>query len=180
MFLNLRVHDYDRHIYPHIKNGVVIDTSVFKIIVDGIICTRFSKKESPEFADILLFLDYLKMNNKWSKFFITPHVLTEVCTQLRNGYSKWKNFPKIIEEILPIITEMEDKVVKKNEILRLIDLKNPVIEIGDMSIFVIADDFVSRNVKIAILTNDNELNKRYEDSRSVMVLDYKSNLLNLL
>lgn len=180
MFLNLQIHKYDQHIYPHIKNGIIIDTSVFKIIVDGIVCTRFSKKEYPEFTEVLSFLDYIKMNNKWGKFFITPHILTEVCTHLRNDYSKYKNFSEIVKEIIPIIAEMEDKAVKKYDILRLIDLKNPVLEIGDISIFVIADDFANRGVKVAILANDRGLNKKYEDSKDVMVLDYKSNLLNQL
>lgn len=180
MFLNLHVHKYDRDIYPHIKNGIIIDTSVLKIIMDGIVSTRFSKKESLEFAEILSFLDYLKINNKRSKFFVTPHVLTEICTHLRNDYSKWENFSEIVKEIIPIIAEMGDKAVKKDEILRFIDLKNPIIEIGDISIFVIADDFASRGVKVAILADDCGLNSKYEDSRDVMVLNYKSNLLNLL
>ncbi len=180
MYLNLQVHKYDKDIYPHIKNGIIIDTSVFKIIVDGIVCTKFSKKSSPEFIEVLSFLDYLKMNNKWSRFFITPHVLTEVCNHIRNDYSKWENFSEIIKEIIPIITEMEDKTVKKDEILRLIDLKNPVVEIGDISIFVIANDFANRDVKIAILANDRELNQKYENSKNVMLLNYKNNLLNLL
>ncbi len=180
MFLNLQIHEYDKHICPYVKNGVVIDTSVFKIIIDGIIFTRISKKKYSEFNDVLSFLDYLKMNNNWSKFFITPHVLTETCTHLRNDYSKWKNFSEIIKEIIPIINEMEEKAVKKDEILKFINLENPIVEIGDISIFAVADDFANRGVKIAILSNDRELNKKFEYSRDVMVLDYKSNILNLL
>ena len=75
---------------------------------------------------------------------------------------------------------MEDKIVRKDEIIRLINLKNPIIEIGDMSIFVIADNFINRDLKIAVLANDRKLNKKYEDSKQILVLDYKSNLLNLL
>ncbi len=180
MLLNLQIHKYDQHIYPHVKNGIIIDTSVFKIIVDGIVSTRISKKESPEFNELLSFLDYLKINNKWNKFYITPHVLTEICTHLRNDYCKYNNFPKIVKEIIPILAEMEDKIVRKDEIIRLINLKNPIIEIGDMSIFVIADNFINRDLKIAVLANDRKLNKKYEDSKQILVLDYKSNLLNLL
>jgi len=180
MFLNLQIHKYDKDIYPYIKNGILIDTSVFKVIVDGIVCTRLSNKKSPEFEEILFFLDYIKMNNRWSKFFITPHVLTEVCTHIRNEYSKWLNYKEIIKQIIPILEGMEDKVVKKDEILQFIDIENPVVEIGDISIFVIADDFVGRNEKVAILANDRELNKKYEYTKNVLLLDYKSNLLNLL
>lgn len=180
MLINLQLHKYDRHIYPHLKNGIIIDTSVFKIIIDGIVSTRISKKESQEFSRVLLFLDYLKINNKWNKFLITPHILTETCTHLRNDYSKWENFPEIINEVIPIINEIQEKTVKKNDILRLIDPKNPVMEIGDISIFVIADNFASKGVKVAILSNDRKLNRKYEYSKDVMVLDYRSNILNFL
>lgn len=180
MFLNLQVHDYDSDIVPFIRNGIIIDTSVFKIILNGIICTRISKKNLPEFNEILLFLDYIKVNNKWKKFYITPHILTEICTHLRKDYNGWNNYKEIIQEILPILTDMEEKTVFKNEIIRLIDFKNPVVEIGDISIFVVADDFVSRHVKVAILANDAGLNNKYKDSKDVMLLDYKSNLINLL
>lgn len=180
MFLNLQVHKYDKDIYPYIKNGIIIDTSVFKIIVDGIVCTRFSRGKSLELDEIMNFLDILKMNNKWSKFFITPHVLTEVCTHIRNDYRKWLNYKEIIREIFPIITEMEEKAVKKDDILKFIDLGNPVVEVGDISIFVIADDYAKRNAKVAILANDRELNNKYINSNNVLILDYKSNMLNQL
>lgn len=180
MFLNLQIHDYDKDIFPFIKNGIIIDTSVFKIFIDGIVCTRISKKKSSEFEDILLFLDCIKMNNRWEKFFVTPHVLTEICTHLRNDYNKWNNYKEIIKEIFPILTEIEEKTVTKGEIMRLIDFNNPIVEIGDISIFVIANDFISKHAKIAILANDNELNRKYKYSNDIMLLDYKSNLINFL
>lgn len=180
MFLNLQVHEYNKDIYPYIKNGIIIDTSVFKIIVDGIVCTRFSKKKSPELDEIMNFLDILKMNNKWGKFFITPHVLTEICRHIRNDYDDWKNYKEIIKQIFPMITAMEEKAVKKDEILRLIDYGNPIIEIGDISIFVIADDYENRKEKIAILAEDGGINNKYIDSKNVMVLNYKLNMLNQL
>ncbi|MBI4097666.1 MAG: hypothetical protein HY426_01370 [Candidatus Levybacteria bacterium] len=180
MFLNLQVHSYDKHILPYIKNGILIDTSVFKIIVDGIVTTRISKKKDHDFEEILEFLDFIKMNNRWGKFFITPHVLTEVCNHLRNDYNRWRNYKQIINEIMPILSQMEDKIVKKDDVLKLIDLKNPIIEVGDLSIFVVAEDFINRNEKIAILANDRELNKKYEYSSGILLLNYKSNMLNLL
>lgn len=180
MFLNLQTQNYDRDIYPFIKNGIIIDTSVFRIIVNGIVVTRISKQKSPELDEILSFLDYIKMNNRWSKFFITPHILTEICNHLRNDYNKWENYKEIIKEIIPMIAEMEDKTVTKDEILKFIDLENPVVEVGDISIFVTADNFTGNHIKVAILANDRRLNEKYRDSNGVMVLDYKSNLLNFL
>jgi predicted nucleic acid-binding protein len=178
MFLDLRTHDYDRHIYPHIKNGIIIDTSIFLFIVDGIVCTKFSNKKSQEFENVSYILDRIKMNNKWSKFFITPHILTEICNNIRNKYNKLDNFREIIKEVIPLIGEMEDKIVKKEEILRYVDTNYPVLEVGDISIFVIADDFAFKKVKIAIFANDDNLNKKYQDSKDVMVIDYKSIILN--
>lgn len=180
MFLNLQTHDYDKDIVPFIRNGIIIDSSVFITIVDGIVSTRFSKKESQDFKDILSFLDYIKMTNKWSKFFITPQILTEICTHTRNVYSKWENYSEIIKEIVPMLADMIDKPVKKADILPLVDFKNPILEIGDISIYVVADDFANKREKIAILASDRELNGRYQDNEHIMVLDYKSNILNLL
>lgn len=180
MYLNLQVHEYNKHIYPFIKNGIIIDTSVFKILIDGIVSTRLSNKASPELDEIISFLDILKMNNKWNKFFITPHVLTETCTHIRNDYSKWGNYNEIIAEIFPIINEMMEQSVSKDKILKYIDLDNPVVELGDMSIFVIADDYSQRKEKVSVLANDRKLNQRYKDSKNILVLDYKANLLNLL
>lgn len=180
MFLNLQIHKYDQHIFPYIKNGIIIDTSVLKIIIDGLITTRITKKQSPEFNQVMSFLDILKMTEQWQKFFITPHILTETFTHFRNDYSNWKNFRELCEEIFPIFKEMAEKNVNKDEIFQFIDNKNPVVEVGDISIFVAVDDFVKRKVKFAILANDRSLNARYETSNNVMVLNYKSNLLNLL
>lgn len=180
MLLNLQVHKYDQDIYPHIKNGVIIDTSVFLTIVDGIVIKRFSNKKSSEFEKILQFLDILKINNRWSKFFITPHILTEVCNNIRNTYSKRCDFAEIVNAVMPLIAGMEDRSVTKGEILRYINFKKPVLEIGDISIYVIADDFAQKDSKIAILATDYGFSKKYEYNKYVMVLDYRSNILNLL
>lgn len=180
MFLNLQVHDYDKDIAPFVRNGIIIDTSVFLIILDGIVDTRFSRKPSQQLEQISTFLDLLKVNNRWGKFFVTPHVLTEICTHLRGKYSKNQNYKEIVKEIFPILNDMEERCVKKDEILQSVNLLNPVVEIGDISIFVVADDFASKHTKIAVLANDYELNKRYEDNKDVLVLDYQSNVINLL
>lgn len=180
MLLDLRVHEYDKDIYPYIKKGIILDTSVFKIIADGIVCTRFTKKKSPEFDEIMNFLDILKMNNKWSNFFITPHILTEICRHIQHDYNHWKNYKEILEQIFPMIAAFEEKAVKKEEILLLIDYKNPIVEVGDISIFVIADDYEDKKKKIAILAEDGRINNKYIQSKNVMVLNYKLNMLNQL
>ncbi|MBU4353698.1 hypothetical protein KKA18_03375 [Patescibacteria group bacterium] len=180
MFLDLRVHDYDRDIAPFLRKGIIIDTSVFKIIVDGIVKTRISKKNSTELKEILDFLYYIKVNNRWNKFFITPHILTEICTRLRNDYRKHRNYKEIVKEIIPILTEMNEHNVGKEKIMGSIDFKNPIIEIGDISICLVADDYINNSEKIAILSNDYGLNTKYQDSKNVMVMDYKANIRNLI
>lgn len=180
MYLNLQSADYDKDIAPFVRNGILIDTSVLKIIIDGIVTTRLSKKKDSEFEHVLSFIDMIKMSNKWGKFLITPHILTEVCTHLRHDYNKYANYKEIVKEIMPIIDQAEEKNAEKKNILELVDLNNPIIEIGDISIFVVADDFVNKDLKISILANDEGLNKRYQDSKKVLVMDYKSNIQNLL
>jgi len=178
MFLNLQIHN-NTDITPFVHNGIIIDTSVFKIIVDGVVCTRISKRKSEEFDQLLLFLDLIKMNNRWDKFFITPHVLTEIGTHLRNDYSKWNNYKEIVEEIIPILRAMEEKNVKKDTILNYIDLKIPIVELGDISICLTADDFIASSEKVAILSSDRGLNQKYQDNRDIMVMDFRSNIYNL-
>lgn len=183
MFLDISLHKYDKDIIPFIKNGIIIDTSVIKIIIDGLVSTRISKKKLDELSDykkLLDFLDLIKVNNKWNKFFITPHILTEVCTHLRNKYNKWENYNKIIEEVLPLLKDMKERLVNKTDIITRIDFKNPIVEVGDISIFVVADNFVTTLSKVAILAKDDELNKKYQYSTKVMVMDYESIVLNRL
>lgn len=180
MLLNLQTDDFDKDIYPFIKKGVLIDTSVFILIIDGIVCTRLTKKKDPELDKITSFLDLLKIKNKWDKFLITPHILTEICTHLRKDYSKTPKYGEIVREVLPLLAEMEDKVVGKDEIIKLIDLDNPIVEVGDISIFVVADDFIQEDIKVAILSNDYRINGKYKDSKNVMILDYQNNMLNQL
>ena len=62
--LNYQHFDYDNDILPFIKNGVIIDTSVLKIIFDGIVSARISKKPCDELNKILLFLDRIKVRDK--------------------------------------------------------------------------------------------------------------------
>lgn len=180
MFLNTIDYNYDKDVIPFIKNGIIIDTSVIKIIINGLISTRISRKKVPEFEKLLNFLDLIKVNNQWNKFLITPHILTEVCGHLRNDYNKHNNYKTIIEEVLPLLEDMKEKSVSKDKLIASIDLKNPIIEAGDISIFAVTNDFIKDTKKIAILVKDNQLGKKYKDYQNVMVMDYNSIILNSL
>lgn len=174
--------DYDKDIAPFIKSGVIIDTSVVKKIVDGLIATEISRKESAELRKILYFLDLIKLSSRWERFFITPHILTEVCRHLRDDYEKsWgDNFYKAVEMALPILAAMSERMVGKDEFLKQIDERKPVIEAGDISIFVITDGFIAKKEKISILVDDRRIKNKYEDHPHVMIMDYQSVILNAL
>lgn len=179
MFFDIRsVKDFDKDVSPYTKNGILIDTSVFKEIVDGTVKTRFEKKESSEFKMILIFLDLIKTNNKWHKFVITPHIFTEICKHLHNDHSHHKHYKKIVDLIVPMLSEMREDDVQKDRILKYIDFNSPVIEIGDISIFIVADNFVRKNEKVAILSKDDGFNKKYEYDKNVMIMDYRFNIIN--
>jgi hypothetical protein len=183
MFLDIINDDYDKDIIPFIKNGIIVDTSIIKIIIDGLVSTKIcgkKLKDLPDYEGLLGFFDLMKINNRWDRFFITPHIFTEICTHLRNDYSRWNNYKRIVEEVLPILKNIGEKSVEKNDIMNCIDLKNPIIEIGDISIFIIAEDFLNTVGRIAILAKDRELNRKYRDNPNVMVMDYESIMLNLL
>ncbi|MEK7570865.1 MAG: hypothetical protein AAB553_01200 [Patescibacteria group bacterium] len=170
--------DFTQDVSPYLRNGILIDTSVFKEIVDGTVKTRFEKKESSELKMILEFLDLIKMNNKWSKFVVTPHILTEICKHLHNDHSHHNEYKKIVDLIVPMLSEMREDDVQKERILKYIDFNSPVIEIGDISIFIVADDFVSKKEKVAILSKDDGFNAKYQYNQDVMVMDYRFNIIN--
>jgi hypothetical protein len=178
MFLDISNSDYDKDIIPFIKNGIIIDTSVMKIIIDGMIETRISKKESPDFERLLYFLSLIKVNNRWNKFLITPHILTETCTHLRNDYSKFHNYSRIVGEVFPLLSEMEERSVSKEKIISSVDLKNPIVEVGDISIFTVTEDYVKQSKKISILVKDNRICRSYESDKNVMIMDYNSIIYN--
>jgi len=183
MFLDITNFDYDKDIIPFTRNGIIVDTSIIKIIIDGFISVRFTgikPSQLPEYENLLYFFDLIKVNNKWDKFLITPHILAEVCNHFRNTYNKYHNYKDIVKEFLPIIKDMGEHPISKKEIIHYIESKNPVIEIGDISMFLVADDFISKNEKTAILAKDTRLSNTYFDHPKVMVMDYKSIALNIL
>lgn len=178
MFLDLQQHEYEADVVPFIRNGIIIDTSVLDTLIIGIVDTRIGKKQSLEFQQILKFFDLMKVNNRWEKFFITPHILTEVCNHFRNKYCKHGDYKKIVGEVLPILKTMQENIVRKDSIVQLIDFKNPVIEIGDMSIFVTTDDFINSGKQVAILSNDRDMNRKYQHHPRIMIMDYQSVIWN--
>ena len=181
MFLDLNQHKYETDVIPFIKNGIIIDTSVIDIIVEGLIETRIAKKklsQCQDYQNLLVFFDLMKLTNKFDRFCITPHILTEVCNHFRNRYSKRQDYAGLIDEVMPLMRDFQEHVVEKTEVLNRVDLKNPVIEIGDLSIFVAADAIVISGKKIAILSRDRELNRVYASDSKVLVMDFESVVLN--
>lgn len=179
MFLELNaIKDYDREIVPFIKNGIIIDTSVLWEMIDGLVTTRIGGKSHTQYDMILGFLDRIKVGNQWNRFYITPHILTETAHRLRNSYRKREDYKKIVGEIMPMLAVFGEYNADKNNIIKRVDFANPVIEVGDISIFVVADDFFGRQGKIAILSNDGGINEKYQYNPRVMVMDYRAAVLN--
>ncbi|TSC67359.1 MAG: Uncharacterized protein CEO19_269 [Parcubacteria group bacterium Gr01-1014_73] len=183
LLLDLGRQDYDKEIMPFLRNGIIIDTSIIFKIIQGHILTRVTKKKSeemPDYKNILDFFDLIKIQNRWEKFFITPHILTEVCRHFRETYDKWNNYRELVLEIMPILENMKEEVVIKDDFMKKIDHKNPVIEAGDISIYVTAENFSSKNRKVALLADDSGITDRYINHPQVLVLNYQSVILNSL
>ena len=181
MLLDIDVHGFEKDIIPYIKNGIILDTSVIKIFIDGFIATRFSKKpikDIPEYNQLLVFFDLIKINGQFDKFLITPHILTEVCNHFRNDYGKTYK-KEIFEEVMPFLCGMSEANVGKNRIFDRLNIIKP-IEIGDLSICVLTDDFIGEKNKITILAKDAGLNANYKDHPTVMVMDFQSIYYSLL
>lgn len=167
---------------PFIKDGILIDTSVMILFIDGFISVRYSKKSNEDYDCLLNFFNLIKVNNKWDKFRITPQILTEVCNHFKNIYNKTPNFKDLANDIIPILAEMkDDKEITKKDIISKIDfgLTSPIIEIGDISIFLVADSISNKKEKTSILVKDWRFNEEYKDNSNVMVMDYNNILLNL-
>ena len=82
--------------------------------------------------------------------------------------------------IIPILKDMqEERNFGKEKILDFINLNKPIIELGDISIFLSVDDIVDNSKKIAILAKDDGFNKRYKNHPNVLVIDYDRVVLSL-
>ncbi len=173
--------NYDKDISPFLINGIFIDTSVMKIFIDGYINHFFSSKEDVNYNNLIALLDYLKINSKWQKFLITPHILTEICHHFYCDHNKRNDYPNIVKQIFPILkTIKEEREIIKDDILDFVDINKPIIELGDISIFLCVDKIINTSKKTAILVNDRGFNKRYEYHPKVMIIDYKKTILDLL
>ena len=167
-------------VIPFLKNGILIDTSVMYVFIDGHISAQYAKQVIPGHTALLDFFDLIKVSNKWNKFVITPHIFTEVCNHFRKNYRKRYNYKELTEDIIPILGDMKEcGGILKSEIIEHIDKKNPVIEVGDISIYIAADKLTEDRNKMAILANDSGYNSRYVDNLDVMVMDYNNIILNL-
>jgi len=173
--------DYIKHILPFTKNGVFIDTSVMKIFIDGFLEWKFSKKLEKDYQGLSDLFEALKLTN-WNKLLITPHILTEICHHFvcDKDRDKRKDYCDMVKIVIPILDEIkEEKEITKENILKLINMDKPVIELGDISIFVAVDDIVNSSCKTAILVNDAGFNNRYENHPNVLIIDYNKTILDL-
>ena len=180
--INTEHTDFIKHILPYTRNGIIIDTSVMKIFLDGFIKLKFSGKLDLDYKDLILLLEHLKVANRWNKFLITPHLFVEICQHFcqDNDRNKRDDFKKIVEEIMPILREFNEEAnIKKDDILNLVDNNKPVIEIGDLSIFVAVENILETKDKIAVMANDGGIRVKYENYQNVMIIDYSQTILDL-
>ncbi len=184
--INTEHTDFIKHILPYTKNGILIDTSVMKMFIDGFIQLKFSKQKNQEYCDLISLFELLKVGNKWDKFWITPHLFTEICHHFcRDKCSgicrnKRKDFKDIVKEIIPILKDInEEEGIKKNLILNLIDKDKPVIEMGDLSIFVAVDNILETKDKISVIAKDKGIKEKYENYPNVLMIDYYKTILDL-
>lgn len=180
---NIRLENYQTFILPFLKNGIVVDTCVVREFIHGFIETRIARKRLDplsEFEQINVVFDLLHVTQKWSRLYVTPHVLTEICRYLENTFNGRKDYKEVVHEIFPILEGMSEYAVSKIDFCKQIDQSKPVIEAGDISIFVTTEDFINKREKIAILTKDGRIRDRYESTPNVLVMDYRTIAYNMV
>lgn len=182
MFLDVTDLDFDRDVIPFTRNGIILDTSVIKIFIDGLIATRIEKRRLanlPEFKQLTAFFDLIKVGVKFERFIITPHILTEVCSHIRNDYGKRKDYQNVFEHMSPFLFEMTERLVGKEQVLEKVTTGQP-IEIGDLSIHVVTDGILNENKTISILAKDRKLNAVYKEHPKVLVMDFENIFYNMV
>jgi len=180
---NVRTQDYETFIAPFLVNGVILDSCVLYELIDGLVKTRISKKKLDplsEFEQINVVFDLLHLTSKWNKLYITPHILTETCRYLETTYNFRHDYAKIVEEVFPIFENTSEYPVSKDNFCKKIDPQQPIIEAGDISIFVTADNFTNRKEKIAVLTKDSRIRNKYKNLSYVLVMDYRTIAYNVV
>ena len=155
-----------------------------KIFIDGFISTQFSGKDVPQYEKLISFFHKIKIISggfkeeyHWDKFLITPHIFTEICTHIKNEYRTNHNYCDIIKNIIPILGKVKEFEVKKDNILNHVNMNNPIIEIGDISIFLTIENYERNNEKIAVLEKDGQFLKDYGNNKKVMVIDFDLTML---
>lgn len=182
MILDLKYEhtDFIKHIIPFIKGGIFIDTSVLKIFLDGYIKIRFSKQKDSSYDDLISLFELLQIKNNFSKLLITPHIFTETCSHLNRDYNKREDYKEIIKEVIPFLSDLsEHPSVKKNDILCCVELKKPIIEVGDISIFLSVDNINNSKQKTAILVKDSHFRERYASNPNILIIDFDKTILDL-
>ncbi len=125
-------------------------------------------------------MDFIKLNNEWEKFLITPHILTEVLQHFTNDkYYEGRKYQEILNEIMPVLQRMRERNIEKDKILSYVNYSRPVIEMGDISIFVATDDSSNSNEKIAVLSADRLMIYEFVDNPLVLGINYKNIMINL-
>lgn len=173
--------NYIKDVLPYIDNGIIIDTSVLKIFINGFVNVQISKKTSQEYDDLIKFFELIKINNQWAKVMITHHIFTEICIHIRNNYRMNHNYNEIIKNIIPILVNTKEYNIKKDNILNHIDMKDPIIEIGDISIYLTIKNYEKNGEKICVFEKDGKFLKEYGDEtiKNVMVIDYDKVMLDI-
>lgn len=182
MFLDLNQYTQNKYI-PFLKNGIIIDTSVLIIFIDGLIETRIGKKllgPTTEFRLLLSIFDRFKLTGQYAKFCITTHILTEFCSHIRNCYNDNENYDEIVLLARSILDPMCEKVIEKQKMLDRVGKTKPHLELGDISIFLVADDFVNSGKKVAVLAKDRIITTTFKDHQHVMMMDFNHLSYNLV
>lgn len=180
---NVRTQDYETFIAPFLRNGVILDSCVLYELINGIVEKRISKKELDplsDFEQINVVFDLLHLASRRNKLYITPHILTETCRYLEITYNRRRDYVKIVNEVFPMLENMSEYPVSKDDFCKQIDRQRPIIEAGDISIFVTADNFMGKKEKIAILTKDGGIRNKYKDLPYVLIIDYKTITYNMV
>jgi len=181
MFLDIYdFKDYIDDISPYLKHGVLIDTSVLIPFFDGLIFEYNQHKDDDEKQKIHYVLKWLKLQKNWQPFLVTPHILSEFFKHVKDCYSGYANFNDIVTLIFKDIKKMSDVQVNKDDILNKVELGRSVMEVGDLSIFCVADSYFVKKEKISILTKDRDFQERYQDIKEILVINYAELYPNLL
>ncbi len=179
--INYEHQDIEKSVFPFFCNGILLDTSVLKIYFDGLIKNLRQNRQDKDFLSLINILNLLKLNDKWYKFYITPHILTEICRHIYSSYDKDQDYREIITLLFPILKDVkEERDIVKDKILSRINLEKPILKMGDLSLFLSIDQIINQSRKIAILVKDREFNQEYGLHPNVMLIDFEKTKLDLL